>query len=130
MHTYPLYMPSCCMWATTTDYYCMAAFSSGTYCLTQDCCVPGKVPCICTLLVYYTLRKIAVFQEKYHVSVPVLRSRSWSRLEQPLLGWSQSRFFCWPEPRARAAFFKAAPAPAASFRQAKKENLVVVTKHD
>ena len=43
---------------------------------------------------------------------------------------SRSRFFCWPEPRAgdRAAFFKA--AAAASFWQAKKESLVVVTKHD
>ena len=36
--------------------------------------------------------------------------------------------FCWPEPRAEATFFKA--APAASFCQAKKESLVVVTKHD
>ena len=33
-----------------------------------------------------------------------------------------------PEPRAGAAFFKA--APAASFWQAKKKCLVVVTKHD
>ena len=31
---------------------------------------------------------------------------------------------------AGAAFFKAAAAPAASFWQAKKESLVVVTKHD
>ena len=31
---------------------------------------------------------------------------------------------------AGAAFFKAVPAPAASFWQAKKECLVVVTKHD
>ena len=37
--------------------------------------------------------------------------------------------FCWPEPRARAAFFTAALALAASFWQAKKERLVVVTKH-
>ena len=35
-----------------------------------------------------------------------------------------------PESRAGAAFFKAAPPPAASFWQAKKESLVVVTKHD
>ena len=56
----------------------------------------------------------------------VLRSRS--RLEPPLLGWSRRRLFCWPEPRAGAAFFKA--APAASFWRAKKESLVVVTKHN
>ena len=36
--------------------------------------------------------------------------------------------FFWLESRAGAAFFKA--APAASFWQAKKESLVVVTKHD
>ena len=57
---------------------------------------------------------------------PVLRCRS--RLELQLVRWSRSRIFCWPEPRAGAAFFKA--APAASFWQAKKESLVVVTKHD
>ena len=48
--------------------------------------------------------------------------------EAPLLGCSRSRFFCWPEPRAEAAFFKA--ALAASFWQAKKKSLVDVTKHD
>ena len=42
----------------------------------------------------------------------------------PLLGWSRSRFFIWPESRAGAAFFKA--APAASFCQAKKESLVLL----
>ena len=35
------------------------------------------------------------------------------------------RFFRLPEPRAGAAFFKAAPAALA-----KKESLVVVTKHE
>ena len=55
----------------------------------------------------------------------MLRSRS--RLEPPLLRWSRSRFFCCPEPRAGAAFLKA--APASSFWQAEKESLVVVTKH-
>ena len=60
--------------------------------------------------------------------VPVLRS--WSRLELPLLVWSWqwSQFFCWPEPRAGAAFFQV--APAASFLPSKKESLVVVTKRD
>ena len=53
-----------------------------------------------------------------------LQSRS--RLEPTLLGWSCSRYECWPEPRAGAAFFKV--APAASFWQAEKESLVVVTK--
>ena len=50
-------------------------------------------------------------------------------LEPPLLGRlrSRSRFFCWSEPGAGAALFKAAPAPAASFRQAKKESLVLVS---
>ena len=37
--------------------------------------------------------------------------------EPPILGWSRSQFFYWSE-------------PAASFWQAKKESLVVVTKHD
>ena len=58
----------------------------------------------------------------------MLRSRSC--LEPPLLGWSRSQFFCWLEPSARAAFFIVASALAASFWQAKKESLVVVTKHD
>ena len=49
--------------------------------------------------------------------------------EPPLLGWSRSRFFIWPEPRFGAAFFKA--APAATFWQAKKESLVLLlTKQD
>ena len=39
---------------------------------------------------------------------------------------SRSRFFCWLEPGAKAALFKA--APAASFRQAKKKSLVLVSK--
>ena len=56
----------------------------------------------------------------------VLRSRS--HLEPPVLRWSRSRFFCCPELRVGAAFFKA--APAVSFWQAKKESLVVVAKHD
>ena len=38
---------------------------------------------------------------------------------------SRSRFFCGSEPGAGAAFFKA--APAASFRQAKKKSLVLVS---
>ena len=42
--------------------------------------------------------------------------------EPPLVGWSRSRFFCWPEPRAGATFSKQAN------KQAKKERLVVVTK--
>ena len=48
-------------------------------------------------------------------------------LEPPLLGRlrSRSRFFCWSEPGAGAALFKA--APAASFRQAKKKSLVLVS---
>ena len=56
--------------------------------------------------------------------------RSWSRLELPLLVWSWqwSQFFCWPEPRAGAAFFQV--APAATFLPSKKESLVVVTKRD
>ena len=44
--------------------------------------------------------------------------------EPPL---SRSRFFCWPEPGDGAAFLKAAPALAASFRQAKKKRLVLVS---
>ena len=63
-----------------------------------------------------------------------------SRMEPPFLpgagaDWSRhleggagAHFFCWTEPRAGAAFFKA--VPAASFWQAKKESLVAVTKHD
>ena len=43
--------------------------------------------------------------------------------EPPLSGWSRSRFVCWPEPPFKAAL-------AASFWQAKKKSLVVVTKHD
>ena len=62
------------------------------------------------------------------VAEPESPGAAWSRLEPPLLGWNRSRFFCWPEPRAGAVFFKA--APAASFWQAKKERLFVVTKHD
>ena len=48
-------------------------------------------------------------------------------LEPPLLGRlrSRSRFFCWSEPGAGVALFKA--APAASFRQAKKKGLVLVS---
>ena len=56
------------------------------------------------------------FSLMFPLITPVLRSRI--RLEPPLLGWSRSQFFCWPEPRAGAAIFKA--APAASFWQAKK----------
>ena len=41
------------------------------------------------------------------------------------LRWSRSQFFLWPDPKAGAAFFKA--APAASFWQAKEESLVLVT---
>ena len=45
--------------------------------------------------------------------------------EPPLLGWLRSRFLFWSKPGAGAAFFKA--APAASFRQAKKKSLVLVS---
>ena len=45
--------------------------------------------------------------------------------EPPLLGWRRSRFFSWPELRAGAAFFKAAPTPAASFWQAKKRKALL-----
>ena len=36
--------------------------------------------------------------DSFLVSAAVLRSLRRSRLEPPLLGWSRSRFFCWPEP--------------------------------
>ena len=58
--------------------------------------------------------------------LPMLFHRIWKKKhliisvaepEPPLLGWRRSRLFCWPKPRA-------------SFWQAKKESLVVVTKHD
>ena len=48
-----------------------------------------------------------------------------NRLEPPLLGWLRSRFFCWSEPGAGAAFCMA--APAASFRQAKKKSIVLAS---
>ena len=40
---------------------------------------------------------------------------------------SRSRFCFGSEPGAGAALFKAAPAPAAFFRQAKKKSLVLVS---
>ena len=66
----------------------------------------------------------------------VVRSRS--RLEPPLLGWSlagadflvSEPFFLLAGAERRSRFFKAAPAQAASFCQAEKESLVVVTKQD
>ena len=48
---------------------------------------------------------------------------AWSR--HFLGGSGAGRFFFWSEPGAGAALFKA--APAASFRQAKKKSLVLVS---
>ena len=63
------------------------------------------------------------FRHHTTVTVAVLRSRS-----RHFWGGAKADFFYWPEPRAGAAFFKA--APAASFWQAKRKALLSVKKQD
>ena len=83
---------------------------------------------LCRCWVYIVRVNLAIGFMLQSAFFQVLRSRS--GLELPLLWQIRSRFFCWPEPKAGDPFLKVVPAPAASFWQAKKESLVVVTKHD
>ena len=78
---------------------------------------------------------LVLFRSRFKNSEPTLTEGvvqpSVAEPEPPLLGRlrtrSRSRFFCWSEPGDGAALVKAAPAPAASFRQAKKKSLVLVS---
>ena len=74
----------------------------------------------CFVVVFPSVVDPKLFIPDPDPALAVLRSRSCHFLGEP------EPTFCWPEPRAEAAFVKA--DPAASFWQAKKESLFKSSK--